>query len=365
MNLANHIRIEIENNKLGEEFSCQELLALHEPREDKKFRIGNGEYTEAAIRSILSNYSTGPDRRIGDSVKKGSGKLFIKLEQNGRYKLAYDEIELDDQDTEKVKFITGSVSLSSSSIANDFVEYIRNKPFRILLNTKGIRTKRTWLPTSGPAMGWLQRLNSYKWNSKDWATTSKELSVIICKISDIKKMPGDIADKHSENVYEDIKKWGNPKGKKRSRDEVLPLLIKIWNNCITEVDSTLTKLYALADPNNFVMYDSRVATAIISIAEDIYRVRYLKKNNKSTRVDTVSEFCKVFNHLGLYGGTGGTRPRGVRYPKWPYAYTSVPAQMQANILCKAIMNELNKHKEDGKSDWTLREVEAVLFMEGY
>jgi hypothetical protein len=365
MNLANHIRIEIENNKLGEEFSCQELLNLHEARKDKKFRIGNGEYTEAAIRSILSNHSTGPGNRIGDSVKKGLGKLFTKLEQKGRYKLAYEEIELDHQDTEDFEFITESMSLSSNSIAKDFVEYIRNKPFRLLLNAKGKKTKRIWFPASGPAMGWLQRLNSYEWNSKDWATTSATLNSIITAISAIKSMPMPSALHHSKTEYDKIRKWGNPKGKKRPADEVLPLLIKIWKNCITEVDSTLTKLYALADPDNFVMYDSRVATAIISIAEDIYRVRYLKKNNKTTRVDTVNEFCKVFNHLGLYRGTGGTRPRGARYPKWPYAYTGVPAQMQANILCKAIRDELNKHNEDGKSDWTLREVEAVLFMEGY
>lgn len=365
MNLANHIRIEIENNKLGEEFSCQELIALHEPAKDKKFQIGNGEYTEAAIRSILSNHSTGPGNRVGDSVKKGLGKLFIKLEQKGRYKLAYDEIELDNQDTEKVEFITGSVSLSSSSIANDFVEYIRNKPFRVLLNAKGKKTKRLWFPASGPAMGWLQRLNSYEWNSKDWAATSTTLNSIITAISAIKSMPVPSALHHSKIEYDKIRKWGNPKGANLSGPQVHILLNDVWSSKIKTVDSTLTKLYALADPNNFVMYDSRVATAIISIAEDIYRVRYLKKKNKTTRVDTVSEFCKVFNNLGLYGGTGGTRPRGARYPKWPYAYTGVPAQMQANILCKAIMNELNKHNEDGKSDWTLREVEAVLFMEGY
>jgi hypothetical protein len=365
MNLANHIRLEIENNKIGEEFSCQELINIHKPTKDKKYLVGNTEYTKAAISSILSNHSTGPGNRIGDSVKKGYGRLFIKLPKKGRYKLAYEDIDLDEQDPQALDFSSESVIVTSASIANSFVQYIRNKPFRIFLNAKGRRTKRTWLPTSGPALGWLQRLNSYEWNSKNWASTSIILNSFIMDISKIKSMPLPQAHNASKTVYDNIRKWGNPKGVNLTGSQVYSFLTDKWSSKIKIVDSTLTKLYALADPDNFVMYDSRVAAAIVSIAEDIYRVRFLRINSKSTRVDTVSKFCSIFNHLGTYGGTGGTRPRGLRYAKWPYAYASVSAQLQANELCMAIRDQLNSIHEDNKSNWTLREVEAVLFMEGY
>ena len=61
----------------------------------------------------------------------------------------------------------------------------------------------------------------------------------------------------------------------------------------------------------------------------------------------------------------GTRPRGLRSRGWPNAYGSWNAQLEANSLCLEIRNCLNDLKEDGRSTWTLREVEAVLFMEGY
>ena len=86
MNLADHIRIEIKNKNLAEEFHCQDLLTLH-PLPNNKHRIGDTEYEATAIRSILSNHSTGPGDRVGDAVRKGRQKLFEKLEERGRYRL--------------------------------------------------------------------------------------------------------------------------------------------------------------------------------------------------------------------------------------------------------------------------------------
>jgi hypothetical protein len=122
-----------------------------------------------------------------------------------------------------------------------------------------------------------------------------------------------------------------------------------------EVDSTLTKLFALTSPGSYVIYDSRVATAIVSIAEDIYR---------RTKIN---EFRIVFRYLGHMdsAASAGTRPRGRRHNGWPDAYRSWGAQIDANELCVGIRNCLNDRNVDGKNDWNLREVEAVLFMEGY
>jgi hypothetical protein len=86
MNLSDHIKIEIERKQLTREFSCQDLLTLN-PLPNNKHRIGEAEYEAAAVRSILSNHSTGPGDRVGDSVRKGGQKLFEKLEERGRYRL--------------------------------------------------------------------------------------------------------------------------------------------------------------------------------------------------------------------------------------------------------------------------------------
>ena len=118
-------------------------------------------------------------------------------------------------------------------------------------------------------------------------------------------------------------------------------------------------------PDEFVIYDSRVAAAIVSIAEDIYRISY-SENRPICKARTI--FRHVFPNLGPFktASRGGTRPRGVRdSAEWKCAYKKINAQIEANGLCKAIRDELNNQIEDGKSDWTLREVEAVLFMEGY
>jgi len=97
-----------------------------------------------------------------------------------------------------------------------------------------------------------------------------------------------------------------------------------------------------------------VATAIISISEDIYRR------------DKLNKFREIFPSLGHMDNAAqsGTRPRG-RRSWWPNAYKKWPAQLEANKLCIGIRNILNDDSIDGRNDWSLREVEAVLFMEGY
>jgi len=162
-------------------------------------------------------------------------------------------------------------------------------------------------------------------------------------------------------IYNAIRAWGNPRGASYTAATLLNRLSALWKTgTIADVDSTLTKLYALARPNDFVIYDSRVAAAILTVAEDIFR----KRTSARGFVETVSRFQSAYPRLGHYPGPGGTRPRGYR-ARWPHAYRVVGAQLDANDLCGRIMARLNVLKEDGRKSWTLREVEAVLFMEGY
>jgi hypothetical protein len=59
--------------------------------------------------------------------------------------------------------------------------------------------------------------------------------------------------------------------------------------------------------------------------------------------------------------------------KWPIGYSAWAGQIAANLLCRKVVDELNGQstalpdcgKIGDRTPWALREVEAVLFMEGY
>jgi hypothetical protein len=214
-------------------------------------------------------------------------------------------------------------------------------------------------------MGWNSRLNAYHWKGSNWSSTRRTLNQFVGQLAQIESdwKSGSNVTTAVEYIYDQIRAWGNPKGSKFGGAQLVNLLEPLWTaGDITQVDSTLTKLYAFARPDNYAIYDSRVAAAIMTIAEDIYR----PKTVRNQIVHTVTGFRSEYPHLGLYNGSGGTRQRGYRSGSgWPYAYRVVDAQKNANDLCIRIRDRLNSLNEDGRSDWTLREVEAVLFMEGY
>lgn len=254
-----------------------------------------------------------------------------------------------------------ATALGPGNIAEDFRNYLANKPYRTFKNT-----------ANGPQWGaetitgWNSRLQAYRWAGTDWTGTK-------CKIAEFSERLRKLKVAHTVSgapaeaaaIYSDISAWGNPRARERSGSEVLGHLHELWlKGEITEVDSTLTKLYAFACPDRFVIYDSRVAAAILTTAEDLYRYRTVNGSRRSRR-STISVFQNQFKHLGNYmTGGGGTRPRGYR-EKWPRADGKIHAQYDANRLCCLIKEALNRHRQDDRADWTLREVESVLFMEGY
>ena len=73
-------------------------------------------------------------------------------------------------------------------------------------------------------------------------------------------------------------------------------------------------------------------------------------------------FHDIFPDLGRYSGAGEASNRGFRWRGWPNSYQNTGAQLDANDHCKRIVIKLN---ENDRNNWTKREVEAVLFMEGY
>ena len=371
-NLRDHIRSEIERGKLKEPFSVSDVTAFTDSQ--GRCRVGGGNYDPLWINSYLANHSTGPGTREGESVRRGGERLFIKHEKRGMYSLDYETYDLDREELEAIAKEEPRSNAKKSKIlpeceriASTFVEYLHNKPFRILQN------KGAWYPASA-VTGWKRRLDQYHWNRSSWVTTQVGVNKFIHDIAVLEQKvlsgttPAALLELEALRIYDAIRKWGNPNGTIRTGAFVLTCLKNAWNNQIAVVDSTLTKLYAFTRFNDYVIYDSRVAAAIMTIAEDTHRFRGervpIPTGYQIIRVDTVADFQREFPKLGQYGGRGGTRPRGYRSTKWPQAYGNVGAQEDANRLCKCIVDALNRSKEDGRH-WSLREVEAVLFMEGY
>ena len=366
-NLADLIRCEIEKGNLNEIFTVQEVTSLA-PSGDN-CRICDELCLIKSVREILANHSIGPGYRRGESVKRGQQILFVKHDAKATYSLLEedDEDEWGEQGNQSYKAVETGDTLEheeGEGIARKFVDYIREKPYRIFIG-RGVRGN--WYPRDGSVTGWNNRLQAYQWKGANWASTLERVDVFINNLCMIRnerlKVPRHDLNERAETIYNNIREWGNPRGVSRQGSFVMARLGKLWGDGrVTQVDSTLTKLYAFADPDNYVIYDSRVAAAIVSIAEDIFRYRTVNGRRQET-VNRV--FHPSFPALGAFPGAGGTRPRASRWAGWPDSDRNVTAQYDANRLCLAMVHHLNDRKEDGRADWSLREVEAVLFMEGY
>jgi hypothetical protein len=105
-----------------------------------------------------------------------------------------------------------------------------------------------------------------------------------------------------------------------------------------------------------VIWDSRVATAIVGRLE--------------RGIPAHVDIAALFPGVGTVPGRGGTRPRQL-VRNWPAGYGSWRGQVAGSQIVREIRDILN---EDGYSlpqcngrprRWTTRDVEMVLFMDGY
>lgn len=85
-NLKNYIKIEIDKGVLQEPFSIRQLRNIFD--KNGTSTIGENRYETKYIGTTLANHSTGPGDRIGESIKRGGEKLFIKDKKRGFYSLA-------------------------------------------------------------------------------------------------------------------------------------------------------------------------------------------------------------------------------------------------------------------------------------
>jgi hypothetical protein len=104
------------------------------------------------------------------------------------------------------------------------------------------------------------------------------------------------------------------------------------------------------------IWDSRVATAIVSRLERV--------------VPAHVGIADVFPGVGTVPGRGGTRPRDLAR-NWPSGYGTWRGQVAGSLVVREIRDILNEEDyslpqfEGGPVRWTTRDVEMVLFMDGY
>jgi len=362
------------------------------------YRVGDGEYSENAINTIPRNHSIRPDGTSpGDYVRKDRKPAFLWFGK-GEYELFSEhEHNIEDIGPEDEKFdvaegdsketlISGTaqgmspyrlpVKIDSSLLlriaerepdpAAIIVSYIATQPFHAYYRRK---------PNGEPKCGWGGRLEAYFWPEPDctWPSAcvfvSEISSQVHCAIETLRVSSGNTtAARELMDAFKEICSWGRvtlPESDPgRLAREVLGARSALLNGSAPpsacRLNSAWTKLYAFALPDKCVIYDSRVAAALTSILDPV--------------MDLISDSPRwqPYSCLGTISGRGGSRPRDLKW-KWPNGYRKWASQMAANLLCRKVVDELNEQskvrfdcrKFKDCTDWTLREVEAVLFMEGY
>jgi hypothetical protein len=226
-------------------------------------------------------------------------------------------------------------------------------------------------PHGDPVQGWRERLDTYFWPNptSDVSTNSRKIEQIINRLKPLVQLRidnadwSDIQEKEALQVTEDIFRWG---GVTKSIKNITA------NNVRSTVDSAIrgarvdnapmnsawTKLAAFASSiadTDQAIWDSRVSHSLI------------------TRLKSLGATSDIFPALGWIGGQGGTRRTkgSLSYvDDWPNGYGKWDAHFAGAQVIREIRDELNGRFESAKKDassapWSIREVEMVLFMDGY
>lgn len=386
MALHDEILVDIVSGLIPSPFRVADLLSRPDPVKTGYYLVGCGSYSENALKVIPANHSETRDGTVqGDYVKKGRPAAFYRL-GNGQYELIAgithevhlnQEQELlgDNEGEDESLFADvnadheGPPAAAPNAEAGledplDPVEIIVETLARIPYRTY-FRRQRIDYPDP-PAVGWEARLASYFWPrlSQGWEVTRQAFDNFYGQFQTLETTWDPDSNTTQAGLlpmFSEICIWGNvklPEGDPvrlaREVDEALTRIDagEIPENC--RLNSAWTKLYAVTRPETFVIYDSRVATALVSLLDP-----YM------TRLADTPAF-EPYSGLGTVAGRGGTRPRPLEWD-WGNGYQSWQAQYSANRLCQAVVQRLNDSypKSSSESPWTLREVEAVLFMEGY
>lgn len=363
-----------------------------------RYRVGNGEFSGNTINTVPRNHSVRPDGTDpGDYVRKGREPAFLWFGK-GEYELILDrqhrvehtspgdeEFDVAEGDEEALIVARGDAITSRPQAGNvdeafvvEIAKSERPDPAAMIVREIAAKPFQPFYrrePLGSMKHGWGERLAAYYWPSLDrnWHATCSIVSGLSRQVQQaIRKLEmcasDQVAAEELLTAFKEICIWGGVKLPESDSSALAAEALGGWQalsqgqkpaaSC--RLNSAWTKLYAFALPDQCVIYDSRVAAAVTSILDPA--------------MDLVSRWPKWESYaaLGTIPGRGGSRPRNLRWA-WPNGYRAWASQLAANRLCREVRQEINQQamtrndcrKLDDTVPWTLREVEAVLFMEGY
>lgn len=225
---------------------------------------------------------------------------------------------------------------------------------------------------------WDERLRNYVWKGRTFVETQRELADIIWQGSVLSRfIERDIAWTRQDEIQAvawatRIFSWGGTRQKSPvSWQKVRHTLANAVSNRVEHRDAPMNSGYTkmasfgtayLEDESGRtaqVINDSRVATALTWRLDSILQEHgWLPAN--------------LFPGLGkVEAARGGTRPRPLAMD-WPDAYQRWSGQFAATAAVLAMRDILNQDNSfprmpfgEQEMPWTVRGVEAVLFMDGY
>lgn len=278
---------------------------------------------------------------------------------------------------------SGSIGgIPEAVLIRRFVESIHLSGFET--NYRG-RTIRAFPGSQNPQWkpGWPTRLREYFWPSPAY-TYSSSVIALAPLLAEAKRLaalakwsPSD--ENAAVKLANEIFRWGNVP---QDPATVTPsAILAVFDAAITgnippvgtPMNSGWTKVAAFASAHlegvtrrePQVIFDSRVATSILSRIEDLLSAA------KVTAIPT------YLQDIGRIPGRGGTRPRTFSL-NWPNGYMKWDSQFAATRFVLKVRDHLNQNLAKyghmptpdrsgkmGKGVWTVRGVEMVLFMDGY
>ncbi|WP_175031987.1 hypothetical protein [Burkholderia lata] len=284
---------------------------------------------------------------------------------------AGDGMQEDMADTEDAGDV---LHTSDQTVQPDFPNVIIEQLVTDIETDEFIPTYRN-RPLGAPVSGWRARLYAYFWPHP--ATGYAETSAVLAPMLDTARQLADSVGKWSEGQKRlavefaaGVFVWGGVSQRQayewQQVEAVFASAIEGRVRDGARMNSGWTKVAAFAtahlEPEHgLVIWDSRVAHSLIRRIDRILL-------NQGYR-----EVPAQFGRIGRVPGRGGSRTQRNPYALtgWRSGYQKWSSVYAGSALVRAIRDELNNRErrsatgDSGWQPWTLREVEMVLFMDGY
>ncbi|VBD58992.1 Uncharacterised protein [Burkholderia pseudomallei] len=287
---------------------------------------------------------------------------------------AWDEGDGMQEETEDAEDVSNALCTVDEAVQPDFPTEIIEQLVTDIDTDEFTPTYRN-RPFGAPVTGWRARLDAYFWPhpATGYAETSATLTPMLDTARQLADSIGNWTEQQQKLAVEfaaEVFLWGGVSQQQAYNwqhvEAVFASAIDGKARNGARMNSGWTKVAAFAtarlEPErSLVIWDSRVAHSLITRIDRILRQQGHR------------EVPAQFGHIGWVPGRGGSRMQRNPYALkgWRSGYQKWSSVYAGSALVRAIRDELNNRKRKSDADnagwrpWTLREVEMVLFMDGY